>query len=723
MIVFTTQLAILALVIIANTILSITVYMRNQSSATNKSFLAFGVIATVWLLASYQSAIPETNLFWSRLTIFFASLMTAALFIFAHTVPRMRFALNKRQTALITLATASVMIIALSPYAFSGIDRTEGIPRLITEPGMAAFGIFTVCMTLATLRVLFKKIKRLSGTEKEQVRFVLIGILFMHGFLITTIMLPVAIFQEDAFVPLMPLYTFVLLGMSAYAIIRYRFLDIRLIVARSVSFAFMILITAGAYAFIILFVARTLFAPTIDSELAVLLFIPLVLGMLSFQTLQKIVRRFTDRLLFKGEYDSDRLISELTHTMAQTIDLDTLCRDILQTIIAEMRITKAGFLLVSQHRITNFVASGYRDHALTSPELEALLHHAPPGGSHMFSFDEFSDENPVKTIFRSLGIALAIPIRVEKEEVAILVLGPKASGETYYDRDMRVLDIFANEAGIAIENAKSYTELRRFSRELEKRVRERTKELETAQKQELVKAEEINRLKDEFVFLAAHELRTPVTAIRGFLELTAEAEKNFPQDIRHNISAISQAADHLNQLINDLLEIARSEGGKMIITVSPNPLRPIIEEMLNELAPLMKEKGISAKTDFKPLPPVLCDAVKTKEVLANIIGNAIKYNKENGSIAISVFRHPEEHAAIVEIRDTGYGIPAADQPKIFQKFFRANAQGTQTVLGTGLGLFIARMLVEKMNGAISFSSAEGRGATFAFTLPLAPEDT
>ena len=243
--------------------------------------------------------------------------------------------------------------------------------------------------------------------------------------------------------------------------------------------------------------------------------------------------------------------------------------------------------------------------------------------------------------------------------------------------------------------------------------------LEISKEQEVQKAQEVAHLKDEFVFLAVHELKTPIAAIKGFLELTQDAFKDFPADIQRNLTAISDASSHMSKLINDLLEIARSESGTMKVDVSPQDFTPVLDEVLSEVAPLIGQKKLVVDVNIHPIPKVMCDAQKLKEILENLISNAIKYNKDGGGIFISAFQPAEEQRMIFEIRDTGYGIPKDMQPKIFQKFFRAIARETQEVLGTGLGLFITRMLVERMGGTLMFSSIEHEGSTFAFTLPLA----
>jgi signal transduction histidine kinase len=193
-----------------------------------------------------------------------------------------------------------------------------------------------------------------------------------------------------------------------------------------------------------------------------------------------------------------------------------------------------------------------------------------------------------------------------------------------------------------------------------------------------------------------------------------------PEDIRENMTAIKETSAHLNQLINDLLEIARSESGTVSIAVSPHPFPPILERVTEGVSSLLQEKSLTLQVDVAPLLAVLCDETKLREVLLNLVSNAIKYNREGGVITIKAYLNEARSKMICEVKDTGFGIPKDRQDRIFQKFFRASTPGTEGVIGTGLGLFLTRMLVEKMGGKISFSSVEQEGTTFTFTLPVAP---
>ena len=716
--ILTPGLIILAIAAIANILLSIAVYKRNPRSATHKIFVALSVVITFWLFASYFSTTPETNLLWSRLTIFFASLMTMLLFLFAHTLPARTFRLGAKQALGIYVSTAAVMAITVSPYAFMGVGTDRGTVRLVIGPGLGAFAALATTFSFLTVFALWKKFASTSGVMREQVRFVLTGVFLMLGFLIGTVMLPVLLFQEDVFVSLMPLYTLVFLGMSGYAIARYQLFDIRFIIARAVAYTVIVGIIALAYVGVLFLVVPNALGVKIDWIYFSLGFPLTLLAMFTFQPLQARLRALTNKFFFKEEYDSDKLLAALTRIMAETIDLDHLTTHILEKVTTEMKISEAAFLMVKNHRIMEVKSHGYRNaRFVLSKELEDLFHQYV-AQDHRFVFDDLS-EGVLKDIFRTLNISVAIPIRVEKDEVAILVLGVKSSGEIYSEKDIHALDIFASEAGIAMQNAQSYAEIKKLSKELETRVEERTQQLKGAQERELAKAREVARLKDEFVFIAAHELRTPVAAIRGFLELVSESTTHFPKDVRENLQAISQASGHLNQLIDDLLQIARSEAGTIKISVAPVHLLPIIKAVVEELTPIAGERHITIAVDAHSiLPRVFVDAQKVREIAVNLLSNAIKYNRDGGRVDVNMFRQGE--AVVCEIRDAGYGIPKNQQEKIFEKFFRAHTEGTERVLGTGLGLFISRMLVEKMGGSIAFSSKEGAGTTFSFSFPIAP---
>lgn len=249
-----------------------------------------------------------------------------------------------------------------------------------------------------------------------------------------------------------------------------------------------------------------------------------------------------------------------------------------------------------------------------------------------------------------------------------------------------------------------------------KKLKVQNKKLEESKQREIEKAKDLMKLKDEFVFVAAHELKAPVSAINGFLELTKVKHEKVSKTMQKNLDSIAQASKHLHTLVGDLLQVARNDAGVMNADLAAISLKEMFGHIFDEQTVLAKKRGIDIQSDVADLV-VSADQNKLKEVLTNLVNNAIKYNKENGTIFITVKKKGKR--AIVAVRDTGHGIPESEQKKIFQKFFRAGGKATEGVLGTGLGLFITKMLVEKMGGTITFDSVEGKGTTFTVDLAIA----
>lgn len=709
----------LTIAALANVVLGIWVYKNNPKSATNKIFGTLGIFVTAWVIMMYLAQAPQfvdQSLFLTRLTIFFAAPMNALFFLLAHTIPENSLRIHNRW--LLFGVTISIMILSLTPYVFSHMEMINGLLTPVPSFGLPIFGLIAISENIAAVYVLFRRIIGSGGAIREQLRFVMLGILLMFGLIISTIFIPVLVFENATFVPLAPIYTLIFLSMTAYAIIHHGLLDVRLIVARTVSFVFVNVILAlfyGLTVFILLTEARIFLSgtPLYISSLFVL-----AMALLSFEYVERLITVWSNKIFFKKEYDPDKLLDELTRIMASTIDLDTLAEELLGKLTGEMNIMKGVFAVVDNHKISDVKGIGYSEEDLKSVDLDILFHSG--SGMEMLVFEQM-DESPIKKLLRDLDVFIAMPITVDNKDIAVLMLGRKLSGDIYFDRDVQFLDLFAREAGIAIQNSKSYNEIKLFNKELESRVEARTKDLEESQKREVEKAKAVAKLKDEFFFVATHELRAPITAIRGFLELVNTSKKKMPKDLEENLGDISYASDHLNQLVNDLLEIARSESEAMKINTEPVDIDELVDEIIRELSPIAKKSKVKLRNGTFYALKALADRAKVKEVLVNLISNAIKYNREDGLVYIQVVSVPGTDKVFIEIRDTGYGIPLDQQDKIFGKFFRATSEDTSKILGTGLGLFLTRMLIQKMGGDISFSSipGDGGGTTFSFYLKKA----
>ncbi|MDD5098471.1 MAG: HAMP domain-containing sensor histidine kinase, partial [Candidatus Pacebacteria bacterium] len=236
------------------------------------------------------------------------------------------------------------------------------------------------------------------------------------------------------------------------------------------------------------------------------------------------------------------------------------------------------------------------------------------------------------------------------------------------------------------------------------------------------KIKEVDAMKDEFISMASHELRTPITVIKGYVEMVLEdTSSGLSNDAKENLNIVNSSADRLASLIEDMLNVSRIEQGRLKIETKEMDVWPLIEETVKEMKVQSNQKGLELSAILEPdaKSMVNIDKDRFKQVLINIIGNSIKYTP-SGSVEIKVKNNREKNL-VVMIKDTGIGMSAKDREKLFQKFYRVKTQKTESITGTGLGLWITKQIIELMNGTISVDSMEGVGTQVTIEIPLISE--
>lgn len=233
---------------------------------------------------------------------------------------------------------------------------------------------------------------------------------------------------------------------------------------------------------------------------------------------------------------------------------------------------------------------------------------------------------------------------------------------------------------------------------------------------DVTKEREIEEMKDEFFSTISHELRTPLSSIQGFVRLILEDEVPDEETQREFLSIIGRQAEQLGQLVNNLLNISRLESGIFKMGREPVHLLDVLQRTVSKLRSIAQAKNIAVETKLpSSLPPVIGDEGWLEQVITNLVGNAIKFTPEGGTVRIGARQSNGE--VVVEVSDTGPGIPADALDKIFTKFYRVVDDSSERPEGTGLGLHIARQIVELHGGRIWAESCVGQGSTFWFALP------
>ena len=244
---------------------------------------------------------------------------------------------------------------------------------------------------------------------------------------------------------------------------------------------------------------------------------------------------------------------------------------------------------------------------------------------------------------------------------------------------------------------------------------------------DVTREREADRLKSEFISVVSHELRTPLTSILGYTELLL-AREFAPADQREFVKTVYDEANHLSQIVEDMLGISRLEAGKVKLNQWVVSMRQLIGEMTAQLSHHLSNRHRMVIHIPNQLPPAFIDRDKVKQILFNLLINAAKYSPRGGEIALTVEEldtlpadHPPGRFLLVQVRDQGIGIPPEDMPRIWERFYRVDNTNTRRIGGTGLGLSITRALVELHGGRIWVESEVGSGTTFFFTLPVVTE--
>lgn len=288
--------------------------------------------------------------------------------------------------------------------------------------------------------------------------------------------------------------------------------------------------------------------------------------------------------------------------------------------------------------------------------------------------------------------------------IGVLVASTKKRKDELSEYDYVMIQNFVDGVGIALEHAMLYSDLKKTSEQL---------------RLANIKLQQLDKLKDEFVSLASHELRTPMTIIKSYLWMMLEKEKAALSDKQKlYLDRAYSSTERLINLVNDMLNVSRIESGRLTLNIKPVDIIEPANTVYAEILQKAQELGINLVIERpESLPKVLADKERIEQVLINLIGNSLKFTPKDGKITIALA--PKDNTVIVSISDTGKGISKEDMPKLFQKFGMIGNDylRKQSTQGTGLGLYLSKSIVELHEGKIWVESdGEGKGAKFSFTL-------
>jgi signal transduction histidine kinase len=435
----------------------------------------------------------------------------------------------------------------------------------------------------------------------------------------------------------------------------------------------------------------------------------------------------TDLELNKAQEESDKRLTGLealhknSRLISTTLDENEIFHRLNESLQASLGFDKILVLIYDRQKAlkpkvnlgydavgTDFIVSSLNKNT----ELLDLL-----AEGHIFSsvHGPLQRRSAIQNIF-SMDHFVLSPILTQNGFIGIVFVGNQSNASPVTQGDEEIVSVLANQIGQSLENARLFEEVFLARQALETKVQERTKQLKDA----LEEVQKISQTKSEFISAVSHELRTPLTSIKGYASLLMTGKLGeIPEKVRERLEKINTHSDNLVNLINELLDISRIESGRVEMKMSEYDLAHTIENVHDLLTPQMKEKNIQWKAQIDPaIPKMVYDSSQVERIFINLIGNAVKFTPENGTITAKAILDKEKKVVTIGVSDSGIGIAEDDLGKLFEEFYRVDNKINQNVKGTGLGLALAKKIVEAHHGRIWVTSKVNTGTTFYFTLPV-----
>lgn len=720
--------------ILAILFLGVVVYHRNPRSATH---ILFGLLCAdliIWGIAQIFSVRASTEvetLFWIRAVMVLVVPQVAFFYLLMKTFPRATLSINRYTLISLSLVSLSVLFLAVSPLVFSGIDGVGSTAKPIPGPAILLFGIFTVGMVLAGIYELLRKNLKTQGLEQRQMRYLLFGVAGMFALLIFLIFLNILVFKDPSFVSYASVFTLPFVVSTAYSITRYRMMDIRFLVVRSVFFSAIVGTFFLLYG-VVIWLATTaaalqgvVLSPTAHALAAIVVTSIAIVG---FQWYRRLLEQLTNRMFFKAQYDARQAIIDLGRQLTETIDIDRIQQLLTTTLRETVKVEKViVFLRDAEKKV--FRPSGGTETLSsqmllkdTQPLIRHLQHTKKPIVRDELPLilerqDPRHDAEEIKemqTTLSWLDVALVLPLIAKGELTGLLFLGDKLAGDPFSTEDLELLTILTPQAATALENARLYQQAAEFGRTLQREVTLATGELRVANEQ----LSQLDKSKSEFLSIASHQLYTPLTALKGYLSMVQEGDYGpVSKKQRPVIDTLRQSSDRLIELIRNLLDVSRIESGRLELSLESLDLAAMARDLVKELVPNAERKklALTFEDPAKALPHVVGDTQRLRQVLLNTVDNAIKYT-DQGQVTVRVIQ--DKNTLVYSVQDTGKGIAANEIEKLFTKFTRVGGAHRYNTEGTGLGLFVARQIVREHHGHIWVESpGVGKGSTFFMRLP------
>ena len=706
---------------IVNILVGLAVLLRDYRKLNNIFFacVTFSVGGWVLNIAFFLLANSyETALILAKVYYIFPLAIGASGVLFAQTFPSYRHISKKWLFPVVGgFLLLSVPLIISPTFITQDLTYHDWGKEIILNKTQYLFyaSYLLSCFGFA-LGHIYAKSKREKGLYAAQARLFFIGFLLAACFgVFFNLILP--LLGNYRLIHVGPLFTNIFIVAIAYSIIRHRMFDVRLVVARSMAYLLSLGVLIIGYVGLSSVLATWFLGKADAGAVSRLNVILLIFTALTYGPVKRFFDKVTNRVFYRDAYDSQVFLDELNKVLVGTAELEPLLKN--------------SAAIIQKHLKTEFCLFGIKETATTGHRIIGTCHKefqaedirflrslAPNTKSKVVVTDYLEADNErLRTVLEDNGIAI-LSLLITKTGAVVegqgyLLLGAKKSGNPYAVQDTKLLEIIANELVIAIQNALRFEEIEEFNVTLQRKVTEATGQLRKANE----KLKVLNENKDEFIGMASHQLRTPLTSVKGYVSMVLDGDAGkVSGEQRKLLNQAFISSQRMVYLIADLLNVSRLKTGKFVIENKPTNLAEVIEGEIGQLVETAKARDLelvyNKPADF---PVLLLDETKIRQVVMNYIDNAVYYTSPGGHIKVAIADKPS--SIELTVVDDGIGVPKREQHQLFTKFYRADNAKKARPDGTGLGLYMAKKVIVAQGGAVIFSSEEGKGSTFGFTIP------
>ena len=708
---------ILSICIVTSALVGIFVFFRNRDSFVNRVFGVLALALILFVVANYFSLKTDDRLFWIRLVMLMSTVIVTCLYFVASRIGDRNRKLTFAEKLGLVI-TSIVGFLDVTPFVFRGLT-VSGNPVPLPDWGALFFVLHMIMFLVLSCVLLVRRIIQAQGKAKSQYKVILVGIAPMVFLApVTGFVLPVVYGQPD-FVLLSPVYVAFFTVMVGYAIVKHKLFDIRLIVARSVAYVVTITVLAAIYTSIIFAVSAFLIRDKsvgIESH-AVYTVVALLLA-LSFGWIKSFFDTLSNKLFFRDSYEPQEFLDQLNEFLVHNVKLKPLLSGATDMISRILKSESVTFVIrIHEDGEMLYTGSATRLH---KNACEAVIREAGGVDYKVIVADHLEQtQDPLRMTLENAHCAVAIRLVSAGEgsdnALGYLLLGSKKNGESYNKRDIETLKIVANELVVAIENSLRFEEIEQFNLTLKENIRKATAELQASN----LKLKKLDETKDDFISMASHQLRTPLTSIKGYLSMALDGDVGeLKPEQRKILEEAFASSQRMVYLIGDFLNVSRLQTGKFELETGSVQLTQLLTDEIAQLRATATSRNITFVYDPPSNFPVLqLDENKIRQVMMNFIDNAIYYAKPGGgTIRVELARQADY--VTFKVIDDGIGVPVGEQRHLFTKFYRATNARKARPDGTGIGLFMAKKVVVAHGGAILFESTEGKGSMFGFRLPV-----